>query len=299
MRILLNEYKDVFQDGIEKLKDMKAKLILNEDARPKFYKARLVPYSLRSKVEDELEKLEESNIITRVQHSEWATPVVLVVKQNGGVRICGDFKATVNPQLCVEQYPLPLINDIFAILAGGETFSKIDLRQAYLQMEMDEQSKQMLTINTHNGLYQYNRLMFGISSAPAIWQRAMDQVLQGIPRPQCMLDDMIITDNLRHVLRHLQEYGLRANLNKCEFFKDETVYCGHEIDTNGLHKTKEKIDAVVSAKQPENVGQVRSLFETCELLSSVPTRSVNSSAAFESAAGEKSQVKSHSKRLSE
>ena len=82
-----------------------------------------------------------------------------------------------------------------------------------------------------------------------------------------MLDDMIITgkndrehlDNLRHVLRCLQEHGLRANLNKCEFFKDEIVYCGHKINKNGLHKTKEKIDAVVNAKRPENVGQVRSL----------------------------------------
>ena len=114
-----------------------------------FYMARLVAYSLRSKVEDELEKLEESNIITRVQHNEWATPVVPVVKKNGCVRICGDFKTTANPQLCVEQYPLPLINDIFANFAGDEKFSQIDLRQAYLQMEMDEQSKQMLTINNH------------------------------------------------------------------------------------------------------------------------------------------------------
>ena len=68
--------------------------------------------------------------------SEWATPVIPVVKQNGTVRICGDVKVTVNPQLKVDQYPLPRIDDIFARLTGGQKFSKIDLRTAYTQMEM-------------------------------------------------------------------------------------------------------------------------------------------------------------------
>ena len=107
--------------------------------------------------------------------------------------MCGDFKVSLNPVILAEQYLLPRIEDIFATLAGGKHFSKLDLRQAYQQMEVTEESKNFLTINTHKGLFQYNRLVFGNTSCPAIWQLAIDQVLQGIPCTQCILDDMIVT----------------------------------------------------------------------------------------------------------
>lgn len=132
-------------------------------------------------------------------------------------------------------------------------------------MEMEESSRKYLTINTHKGLYQYSRLVFGITSAPAIWQRAMDQVLQGLPGTQCYLDDIVTGQdddthlaNLDAVLTRLEEYGLRAKRSKCEFFKDSIEYCGHKIDKHGLHKTQEKIDAVLRAPSPENVSQLRS-----------------------------------------
>ena len=123
--------------------------------------------------------------------------------------------------------PLPRIEDIFANLVGGRHFSKLDLRQAYHQMEVTEESKKYLTINMHKGLY--NQLVFGVTSSPAIWQRAIDQVLQGIPGTQCILNDMIVSgktdeehlENLENVLKRLQDAGLKANKEKCEFFRDE------------------------------------------------------------------------------
>ena len=133
-------------------------------------------------------------------------------------------------------------------------------------MELDEDSQEYLTINTHQGLYRYNRLVFGITSAPAIWQRSIDQVLDGVGGTSCILDDIIITgkndqehlDHLEEVLKRLQEHGLRINREKCDFFQKKVTYCGHEVDRDGLHKTQEKIDAVVNAPRPENVQQVRS-----------------------------------------
>ena len=110
-------------------------------------------------------------------------------------------------------------------------------------MEMEEESKKFLTINTHKGLFQYNRLVFGVASAPAICQQAMDQIFEGIPHVQCILDDMIISgatdqehlDNLEEVLSRLSKHGLRTNSSKCEFFKERIEFCGHEISKLGLH----------------------------------------------------------------
>ncbi|RXN30262.1 putative protein K02A2.6-like protein [Labeo rohita] len=248
------------------LKHIKGKITLKEDAVPKFHKARPVPYAIRQKVEIELDRLEAEGILSKVDWSPWATPVVPVSKKDGSVRLCGDFKVSVNPELHVEQYPLPRIEDIFATLSGGRHFSKIDLAEAYLQMEMEEDSKVFLTINTHKGLYRYNRLVFGISSAPALWQRAMDQVLQGCPGTQCYLDDIIVTgendsihlENLACVLKRLEDYGLRARRDKCEFFKNSITYCGHQIDANGLHKCPDKLRAIAEAPSPKDVSQLRS-----------------------------------------
>ena len=182
------------------------------------------------------------------------------------MRICGDFKVTVNPQLNVEQYPLPKVDDVFASLAGGKRFTKIDLKQAYLQMEMDDESSALLTLNTHKGLYKLNRLAFGIASAPALWQRAMDQILQGIPYTQCILDDIIVTGeddddhlrNLEAVLQRLRDAGMRVNRRKCSFFMSAVEYCGHGVSAQGLHKTPAKIDAIKQAPCPRNVSELRS-----------------------------------------
>ena len=179
--------------------------------------------------------------------------------------ICSDFKTTVNPVLNVDQYPSPTVNDIFSNLAGGQLFTKLDLTQAYLHLEVDQEPRDLLTISTHRGLFLYNRLPYGIASAPAIWQRTMEMVLQDTPGTQVILDDMIITGktteehlpNLAKVLERLDSKCLRVNKRKCAFMCPEIVFCGYKIDKDGLHKTEEKIDAVLEAPQPTNITQLR------------------------------------------
>ena len=114
-------------------------------------------------------------------HSEWAAPIVAVPKKDGKFRICGDYKVTVNQALEIDQYPLPKPEDLFATLAGGKKFTKLDLSQAYQQLVLEDDSRKYLTINTHRGLYCYTRLPFGVASAPAMFQQVMDTILQGIP----------------------------------------------------------------------------------------------------------------------
>ena len=178
---ILDRHEMIFSPGPGKILGGEARLHVDPDVQPRFLKARPIPYALRVKVETELNKLEEEGVIVPVQHSEWAAPIVPVLKDNGTVRICGDFKQTTNKATKTEVYPLPRIEDLFASLAGGTVFSKLDLSHAYLQLPLAKESRPFVTVNTHKGLYQYQRLPFGDASAPAIFQRIMESILQGLP----------------------------------------------------------------------------------------------------------------------
>ena len=132
-------------------------------------------------------------ILEPVQFSEWATPVVPILKGDGSIRLCGDYKVTVNRETKVDTYPLPRIEDIHASLAGGTMFTKLDLSHAYQQVILDNETKPCVTINTHKGLYQVNRLPFGLSSAPSMFQRIMESILQGISNVYVYIDDILVS----------------------------------------------------------------------------------------------------------
>ena len=185
---LLSKYSGVFEEGLSAMNSFKARLHLKQGSRPKFCKARPVPFALRPAVEAELTRLEEQGVIKPVRCSEWATPVVPVPKKDGRLRLCGDYKITVNPAIEIDQYPLPKPEDLFASLARGTKFSKIDLTSAYQRLCLDEESQGLTTVNTHKGLYKYTRLPFGVASAPAMFQQVMDTVLQGLPNVICYLE---------------------------------------------------------------------------------------------------------------
>ena len=149
-------------------------------------------------------------------------------------------------------------------LANGKTYSKLDLSQAYQQMVLDEESAECLTINTHLGLYQYTRLPFGVASAPAMLQRAMDMILQGIEGVICYIDDILVTGStdeewLERVLQRLQEYERRVKKSKCEFCQPAVEYLGHQVDADGLHTVPSKVAATIQAPEPENEQQLRSI----------------------------------------
>ena len=139
-----------------------------------------------------IDRLAKSGIIEPVEFSDWEAPIVPVVKTDGSICICGNYKVTVNLAAKLDKYPLPWIDDILASLEGGKIFSELDLAHAYQQVALDEASKKFTTINTSKGLYQYARFPFGVSSAPAVFQRMMEGLLQGIPNVSVYLDDILI-----------------------------------------------------------------------------------------------------------
>ena len=180
-KTLLENYTEVFTEELGTLRGYTAKIHVDPKAAPVFCKPCVVLYAIREKVEEELECLQREGVIEPVQFSPWAAPIVPVPKPDGTLRICGDYKVTVNKVSTLDKYPIPKIDDLFATLAEGKSFTKLDMSHAYQQVLLDDESKQYVTINTHKGLFRYNRLPFGVSSAPAIFQRTMDSLLQGIP----------------------------------------------------------------------------------------------------------------------
>ena len=264
--VLLSQYQDVFSDSLGTITPYKATLHLKEGTTPRFFKPRPVPFALREQVGMELDQLEKLGVLEKTTFCEWAAPIVVVPKKDGRMRICGDYKVTINPSLDVDQYPLPKPEDIFASLTGGVKFTVLDLLQAYNQLLLDNQSKKLVTIYTHQGLYSYNRLPFGVASAPAVFQRTMERILQGIDGVACYIDDIIITgkstkehlDHLEEVLKWLSEHGVKTKKDKCRFFEDSVEFLGHMIDAKGIHTTPDKLQAIVDAPAPRNVNELRS-----------------------------------------
>ena len=122
---LCAKYSNVFKEELGMICPFKAHLEIDDRASPRFCKARTVPYSIREAVEQELDRLEAEGTLERVDHSEWATPVVVVPKSDGHYRICGDFKVTLNPVMSIDQYPLPKPQDLYATLSGGKHFTTL------------------------------------------------------------------------------------------------------------------------------------------------------------------------------
>ena len=148
------------------MKGVEAKLYVDKEAMPRCFKPRSVPFALRAKVDNELQRLQSTVVIVPIEHSDWAASIVPVLKANGEVRICGDYKLSVNKAAKVDQYPIPNIDDLYSKLSGGVAYSKLDLSHAYEQVCLSNESQHLTTITTLKGLFPYTRLCYGVSSAP-------------------------------------------------------------------------------------------------------------------------------------
>lgn len=264
---VLQENSDLFRPELGTFTKRKAELKFREDKPvPVFRRARPVPHALRPKVEATLETMVKQKVVTPIEHSEWASPLVIVPKPGGKLRICADFKQTLNPLLDINIYPLPKPEDLFQMLNGGKKYSKVDLKDAYLQMELGDEAKKYLVINTHRGLLRYERLPFGLASAPAIFQKSMEELLAGIEGVVIYLDDVTVTapndvlhvERLAKVLNRFRTAGLRLRKDKCEFLKEEIEFLGHLVSKDGIMPNPDKVKAISEMPPPKDLKQIES-----------------------------------------
>lgn len=193
-----------------------------------------------------------------MKYTEWVPSVVPILKPTGTVRLCRDYKLTVNTVASLEQYPVPRVEDLFTALSGGKQFSKLDT-------SLDEESKKYVTVNTHRGIFTYNRLPFGVTSVPDIFPRTMEGPLKGIPLVVVYLDDILVSGedeadhlkNLAEVLSRLEEAGLLLKRSKCAFMQKEVEYLGHRVDAKGLHPVEKKVKAIMDAAAPTSITELK------------------------------------------
>lgn len=272
---------DVFQDHmVEKFKrkfpnifdkslaspiqGFEAELVLKCDT-PIFKRAYDVPLRLKDKVIEHLKSLERDGVITPVDASEWASPVIVVIKKDGGIRMVIDCKVSINKVIIPNTYPLPLVQDIFASLAGAKVFCSLDLAGAYTQLLLSKKSREIMVINTIIGLFVYNRLPQGASSSAAIFQRIMEKVLFNIDGVYCYLDDVLIAGKdkedcvckLELVLERLSNANIKVNLQKCKWFVNSLPFLGHVLTDNGLMPSPDRVETIRRAKIPNNVSELK------------------------------------------
>ena len=163
-----------------------------------------MPFGALEQIDKELERLENLGVISHIEFSEWACPVVYVKKKNNKIQMCADFSTGLNDCLRDHTYPLPSPEDIFANLNGGKIFSKLDLSDAYLQVKVEEECSKLLTINTQTVLYKFNWLPFGLKASPSIFQQIMDTMLAGLDFTTADLDDILIKSKDQKT--HFEQY---------------------------------------------------------------------------------------------
>lgn len=209
-----------------------------------------------------------------MERSDWASPIVCVPKKDGILRICGDFKVSVNQVLLDNPYPLPDTEDVFATLGSGTVMNSVQQDRSFkcipTDMELTTDSQHYLTVNTHKGLYAYQRLTYGIASAHALFQSTMDQILQGLDNVRCRIDDILIrTDSHEHlqvldeVLSRLERHGIFAKWSKCEFMVSSVEFLGYRVDGEGRHPTDENIAAIIVKLQAQRMWQNFALIWGC------------------------------------
>ena len=262
------KFSDIFSKGDEDLGH--STLVQHEinlyDSTPFKQRHRRIPPSMYDPVRSHIQELLAAGVIRR-SHSPWASNVVLAKKKDGKLRMCIDYR-DLNSRTVKDSYSLPRVEELFDCLGGMSYFSVLDMKSGYHQVEILESHKQRTAFTVGPlGFYEYNRMPFGLSNAPATYQRLMEKCLEGLHLNNCLiyLDDVIIfsktyeehLEHLESVFHRLQECGLKLSPKKCKFFKRKVRYVGYIVSESGIEADPEKVDKIQNWPTPTTPEKVR------------------------------------------
>ena len=222
------------------------------------------PIHKRGVVEKAVKYMLDAGIIERSK-SPWSFPIVIVEKKDGGQRFCVDLRKlnAVTKPIAV---PLPLIDDILALLGKSACFSTLDLRSGYWQVALDRMDREKAAFTCYMGLFNFRVMPFGLSNAPRVLTQLMSMVLEGLEGfAMAYLDDVLVFSktpeehlvHLQQVMDRLRKHNLKIKLTKCQFMKEETKYLGFIINKKGIKPDLDKVEVIRAMPEPKSVREVR------------------------------------------
>jgi transposase InsO family protein len=226
-----------------------------------------IPPSMYQELRSHLQGLLDQSVI-RKSHSPWSSNVVLVKKKDKSIRLCIDYRS-LNNRTIKDAYSLPRLEETLDCLAGSCYFTALDMKSGYYQIEVAEEHKARTAFSVGPlGLYEFNRMPFGLSNSPATYQRLMQECFSSLINKECVvfLDDILIFSRtfdehlvrIKHVLDKVKESGMKLNPKKCKFCQPKVKYLGHIVSANGVETDPDKLDKVANWQEPTNVDETRS-----------------------------------------
>ena len=268
LRSLLEEYNDVF---LWKPNDLGRVSVIEHaidtgTAEPIRQKARRIPFRLRERVRIMIQYLEKTGVI-RKSSSPWASPIVIVRKPDGDLRLCVDYRK-VNNITKVDAYQIPRIDEVFDVINGAQYFSTLDIASMYWQIPVRPQDIEKTAFIVPFGLYEFTAMPFGLINAPATAVRLMNQVLCGLIGHICYVyfDDILIysadlpehLERCRAVFDRLRKFDLRLRPNKCRFLRESVSYLGYSLSARGILPSTARIRVLMDLPVPRTKTEVRS-----------------------------------------
>ncbi|XP_075739522.1 uncharacterized protein LOC142784984 [Rhipicephalus microplus] len=263
-------FSHLFTPGLGLVRGFQHKVKMKQAVSPVAQTLRRLPFSVRQPVSDQLQTLLSADIIERIDASEWVSPIVAVQKEDGSIRLFVDLREP-NKAIVVDNFSLPHTEELLHASNGARHFSNLDLASAYHQVLLHPDSRDLAAFVTHEGLFRFKRVCFGLTSAPAAFQQLMTRILQGCHGVLCYIDDIIVfgktekehAKNLEEVLHRTAKAGLKLN-EKCVFNATELSFLGHHVSAEGIAPLQAKVDAIVHAPTPAEPGTLRSFLGLVE-----------------------------------
>ncbi|XP_063847238.1 uncharacterized protein LOC135092552 [Scylla paramamosain] len=260
---LLGEYAEVFSDKPRVARVSPHKITLT-NRKPVKVKPYQVPLQLRDAVAEEIQEMEDLGIIER-SDSPYCSPMVVVRKKGGSVRICGDFRR-INAVTQIDAEPMFDQQEIFSRLSHSRVFSKLDLTKGFFQIPLDPESRKITAFANPSGLYQYRVLPFGLANSPVVFNRRIRQVLGDLNGVEVFVDDVLIHSTyledhvrlLRMVLDKLRDANMTVKPSKCELAKADVEFLGHKVSQGQCLCLEDKVQKIKEAPVPHTKRQVRS-----------------------------------------
>ena len=252
-------------DGLGCLTAFTHRPLVDPNVKPVIQPLRRLPLALREGVTAELTSLLEEGIIEPINAAPWISNLTIAHKKSGGLRICVDLRR-VNDAVIPDKYPLPTAEELTTLFHGSVVFSKLDLRQGYLQVPLHPASRDLTAFVTHAGVFRYTRMPFGLNSAPSCFQKVMSTILAGVPGTAVYLDDIVVHGpdqathdaRLRRVFGALTTHHLTLNTEKCIFSVPAVDFIGFHISADGIAPLSSNVEAILRIPEPTSATQVSS-----------------------------------------